>query len=159
MKGTSRQGRRGRRGTGCTAYPKTEHWAHVPSKNRSSPTSMFSRDSPRARATQKCAGGKRCLGGFYYYYYYNEGDVIAIALPSGDPDTTLPMYTVKIVEVAVPKPAAKAAAPKPAAKAAARGETAGGRCPCGPRRRPWAPGRGRRSGGRACLHPSPRRRC
>ena len=48
----------------------------------------------------------------------NDGDGITIALPSGDPDATLPMYTVKVVEVPVPKPPAKAAAQKPPAKAA-----------------------------------------
>ena len=48
----------------------------------------------------------------------NDGDGITIALPSGDPDATLPMYTVKVVEVNVPKPPAKAAAQNPPAKAA-----------------------------------------
>ena len=54
------------------------------------------------------------MGGKGKFVQLNDGDVITIALPSGDPDATLPMYTVKVVEVPVPKPPAKAADPKPA---------------------------------------------
>ena len=54
---------------------------------------------PKSNACQLCGCGVQL----------NDGDVITIALPSGDPDATLPMYTVKVVEVPVPKPPAKAA--------------------------------------------------
>ena len=58
------------------------------------------------------------VGGKGEYVMLNDGDVISIALATGDPDAALPMYTVKVMEVAVPKPPAKAAAQKPPAKAA-----------------------------------------
>ena len=51
------------------------------------------------------------VGGKGEYVMLNDGDVISIA-----PDAALPMYTVKVTEVAVPKPPAKAAAQKPSAK-------------------------------------------
>ena len=60
------------------------------------------------------------VGGKGEYVMLNDGDVISIALATGDPDAALPMYTVKVMEVAVPKPPAKAAAKKPPAKAAAQ---------------------------------------
>ena len=58
------------------------------------------------------------VGGKGEYVMLNDGDVISIALATGGPDAALPMYTVKVMEVAVPKPPAKAAAQKPPAKAA-----------------------------------------
>ena len=60
------------------------------------------------------------VGGKGEYVMLNDGDVISIALATGDPDAALPMYTVKVMEVAVPKPPAKAAAQKPPAKAASK---------------------------------------